>query len=129
MRKSRFLFALLTFMMMSVCVFAQKQSFSGTVTDENGEPIIGASVVEKGTSNGSITDIDGRFSVLVEPGTTLVFSYVGYANVEMTAAPNMHVVLREDAQVLDNFVVIGYGVQKKCGDRLDCEGECRRPGG
>ncbi len=113
MRKSRFLFALLTFMMMSVCVFAQKQSFSGTVTDENGEPIIGASVVEKGTSNGSITDIDGRFSVLVEPGTTLVFSYVGYANVEMTAAPNMHVVLREDAQVLDNFVVIGYGVQKK----------------
>ena len=100
-------------MMMSVCVFAQKQSFSGTVTDENGEPIIGASVVEKGTSNGSITDIDGRFSVLVEPGTTLVFSYVGYANVEMTAAPNMHVVLREDAQVLDNFVVIGYGVQKK----------------
>ena len=113
MKKGSFLFALLTFLMMSVSTFAQKQNFSGTVYDSSGEPIIGASVIEKGTSNGAIADIDGHFTVSVNPGATLVISYIGYQTVETTAANDMNVTLQEDSQLLGDVVVIGYGVQKK----------------
>ena len=113
MKTGRFLLVLLASMMMSITTFAQKRSFSGTVLDDGGIPVIGASVVEKGTANGSITDIDGNFTVSVEPGATLVVSFIGYKTVELKATPNMQVVLQEDALTMENLVVIGYGVQKK----------------
>ena len=106
MKTGRFLLVLLTLLMMSISTFAQKQNFSGTVLDDSGMPIIGASVVEKGSSNGAITDIDGNFTLSVEPGTTLVVSYLGYKSVELKAIPNMRVELQEDSQTLDNLVVI-----------------------
>ena len=113
MKRARILLTLLASIVMSITAFAQKQHFSGTVFDEEGLPVIGASVVEKGTSNGAVTDFDGNFTVEVAPGATLVVSYVGYSNVEVAAAPSMRITLKEDSQLLDNVVVIGYGVQKK----------------
>ncbi len=91
----------------------KKQSVSGLVKDAAGEPVIGASVVEKGTSNGSITDLNGRFMLNVNPDATLVISYIGYKNAEMKAAPDMNVTLKEDTEVLDEVVVVGFGTQKK----------------
>ena len=113
MNKKRFLLALLTFMVMSITAFAQKQNVSGTVTDNYGEPVIGATVVEKGTSNGTVTDIDGQFSLSVNRGATLVVTYVGFKGMEVAASPNMSLTLEEDNSQLDEVVVIGYGVQKK----------------
>lgn len=113
MKKSRYLFMLLALLFVSMTTYAQKQAYSGVVVDTKNEPVIGASVVQKGTSNGVITDFDGNFNVSVEPGATLVISYVGYKTQEVTAKNNMHVVLHEDEQVLSDVVVIGYGVQKK----------------
>ena len=111
MKKSRYLWLLLALMMSMV---TRAQSILGTVTDENGEPIIGASVVEKGNpQNGSITDFDGNFNVKVSEGTTIIISYIGYVTQELRATRGMKVVLKEDAQTLQDVVVIGYGVQKK----------------
>lgn len=112
MYKPRYLMFLLV-LLMTISVMAQKQIFKGIVKDAHGEPIIGASVVEKGSSNGSITDFDGNFSVSTTHGATLVVSYIGYKSQEVKAKENMNITLQEDAQVLDNVVVIGYGVQKK----------------
>lgn len=95
-----------------VSMVTRAQGILGTVTDENGEPVIGASVVEKGNpQNGSITDFDGNFNVKVSEGTTIVISYIGYLTQELRATPGMKVVLKEDAQTLQDVVVIGYGVQ------------------
>lgn len=91
----------------------QSQSLSGTVTDANGEPIIGASVIEKGTTNGIITDLDGKFKLIAKQGATLVISFVGYQTQEVKATKVMRIVLKEDAKVLDEVVVVGYGTQKK----------------
>ena len=111
MKKSRYLWLLLALM---VSMVTRAQGILGTVTDENGEPVIGASVVEKGNpQNGSITDFDGNFNVKVSEGTTIVISYIGYLTQELRATPGMKVVLKEDAQTLQDVVVIGYGVQKK----------------
>jgi TonB-linked SusC/RagA family outer membrane protein len=96
----------------SLVAFAQ-QRVSGTVVDSNGEPIIGASVVEKGTTNGVVTDIDGKFSLNVNTGKTLAISYVGYKAVDVAAAANLSVVLEEDVLLLDDVVVIGYGTMEK----------------
>lgn len=112
MKKSR-LVILLFALMMSIASFAQKQTFSGTVVDSNGDAVIGASVVLKGTSVGSITDLDGHFTINVEPGQTLTVSFVGYKTVEVKAAPNMSITLTDDEAMLNDVVVIGYGVQKK----------------
>lgn len=85
----------------------------GQVTDANG-PMVGASVVENGTTNGAITDADGRYSLSVTEGSALVFSYVGYVNKELAATPGEHnVMLQEESTELDDVVVVGYGVQKK----------------
>ena len=88
---------------------------SGVVTSAtDGEPIIGANVMVKGTTNGTITDIDGNYSVSVEKGQTLVFSYIGFERSEQkVAGPKLDVVLSEDNEALEEVVVIGYGVQKK----------------
>ena len=87
---------------------------SGTVTDNVlGEPIIGASVVEVGTTNGTITDLDGNFTLQVKSGAQLQFSFVGYVTQVLAAAPNMNVVLAEDNELLEEVVVTGYTTQRK----------------
>lgn len=93
----------------------QKQSVSGTIKDQSGEPVIGASILEKGTTNGTITDFDGNFTLNVAPGATLVISYIGYKNQEVKVVPGklLNILLEEDTETLDEVVVVGYGVQKK----------------
>ena len=113
MKKSRFLFLLLSFMMMSATALAQKRTYQGVVVDDQNEPVIGASVVQKGTSNGTATDFEGNFTVSVDAGSTLVISYIGYVTQEVKAADHLKVVLKSDQKLLDEVVVIGYGVQKK----------------
>ena len=100
---------------LSVSVMASAQNLiTGTVTDESGEPLIGASLAEKGNErNGATTDIDGHFSINVTSGTTIIASYIGYETQEVTARNNMTVVLKEEGVSLDEVMVIGYGVQKK----------------
>ena len=94
--------------------FAQDNAVAnGVVRDADGEPIIGANVVEKGTSNGTITDFDGKFSLSVQRNATLVISYVGMKEREVRASKNMIINLQEDTEVLDELVVVGYGTQKK----------------
>lgn len=92
---------------------AQTMQVQGNVIDTQKEPMIGVSVLEKGTTNGCITDLDGNFTLTVQSGATLVFSYIGYVTQELKATPKMAVVLKEDSQTLDEVVVVGYGVQKK----------------
>lgn len=104
----------------SMLAFAQQQTVTGTVYDESGLPLIGVSVQEKGTSNGAITDIDGKFSVKLSPeatggGKILIFSYIGYKTQEVSldGRTDIQVTLSEDAEQLEEVVVVGYGVQKK----------------
>lgn len=94
---------------------AQSIQLRGTVTDTTGEPVIGASVVEKGTTNGLITDLDGKFTLTINPNATIVVSYVGYKTQEVAVKgqKDIKVVLKEDAQMLEETVVIGYGTMKK----------------
>lgn len=91
------------------------QAITGTVTDEYGDPIIGANVVEEGTTNGIITDIDGKFSLSVSPGSKIQISYIGYIsqNIKVGNKKNFEVILKEDSQALEEIVVVGYGTQKK----------------
>ncbi len=105
---------LLSFMLMFVCTILYAQTeITGTVVDETGETVIGATVVEKGTNNGTVTDFDGVFTLKVNPGATLVFSYVGFLNVEMPASNGMVVTMKEDALALNEIVVTGYTTQRK----------------
>lgn len=93
----------------------QKKRVSGTVLDPFGEPVIGANVVEKGTMNGIITDINGKFALDVVSGATLVISYIGYTTIEVPVAnkENLTITLKEDTETLEEVVVVGYGTQKK----------------
>ncbi len=92
---------------------AQEINVSGTVVDESGLTLPGVSILEKGTTNGTITDIDGKFSLSVRGDKVLVFSYVGYAQQELKAAPNMHVKMMQVMLGLDEVLVVGYGTQSK----------------
>lgn len=98
-------------------VIAQSQTIrvSGTVVDQTTrEPIIGANVVEKGTTNGNITDLDGTFTLNVNRGATLTISYVGYVNQEIQASSSaMNILLKEDSQALGEVIVVGYGTQRR----------------
>ena len=86
----------------------------GVILDEQGQPVLGASVFEKGNqSNGTVADLEGNFQISVPAGATLVISSIGYASVELPASAAMRVVLQEDATLLEETVVVGYGVQKK----------------
>ena len=97
-----------------VSMATRAQGILGTVTDDLGEPVIGASVVEKGNpQNGTITDFDGNFNIKVSEGAPIIISYIGYVSQEVKANNGMTVTLKEDAQTLQDVVVIGYGVQKK----------------
>ena len=92
---------------------AQNRAISGKVIDNGGQPIIGAAVMVPGTSTGATTDLNGNFSLGVASGTALEVSCIGYATRTVTAAENMVITLEEDAEILEETVVIGYGVQKK----------------
>ena len=92
----------------------QKRIVGGTVVDSNNEPLVGVIVQEKGTSNGTMTDINGHFSLsLTRSDAQIVVSYVGFLTQTLTASDNMDIVLKEDNQQLDEVVVVGYGTQKK----------------
>ena len=108
----RFLLSLVLMVAGTSFVCAQSE-ITGTVVDVTGEPIIGASVMEKGTSNGTITDFDGNFKLKVEPGTILVFSYVGFEKQEVAAAPGMQVTMKDNTAELNEVVVTGYQTQRK----------------
>ncbi len=86
---------------------------SGVIVDAQGEPIVGASVVEKGTTNGVMADVSGKFSLRVKSGATLEISCVGYTTVSVKAGANLKVVLKDDANLLNETVVVGFGAQKK----------------
>lgn len=96
-------------------VTQQAKKITGVVVDSKGEPIIGANVVEKGTTNGTITDFDGKFILEVSDNATLQFSYIGFmpTTVAIAGQTSLNVRLREDTQALDEVVVVGYGTQKK----------------
>lgn len=93
----------------------QKKSIRGTIVDQNGEAIIGANIMEKGTTNGTVTDMDGRFSLNVENNAVIQISYIGYLGQDInTEGKTMfNIVLLEDMQALDEVVVVGFGTQKK----------------
>ena len=98
---------------LSVSAFAQS-TITGQVKDATGEPVIGASVLINGTSNGTVTDLDGNFSVSVQPGATLTISYIGFQKQQVAATNGMVITLQEDqAQQMNEVVVIGYGAVKK----------------
>ncbi|MDR3268745.1 MAG: TonB-dependent receptor [Tannerella sp.] len=98
----------------SLAAFAQKQ-VTGMVTDVNSEPIIGANIVEKGTVNGTITDVDGKFSLTVSDNAVLHISFIGYVAQEIAVRnqTSLNVTLQEDAQALEEIVVVGYGSVRK----------------
>ena len=98
--------------MLCTIMYAQTE-ITGTVVDDFGEGIIGATVMEKGTSNGTLTDFDGNFKLKVQAGKTLVFSYIGYLTQELPAQKGMKVTLQEDALSLNEVVVTGYTTQRK----------------
>ena len=111
MKKSSILLMLMA-LFMSVTSFAQ--GIKGTVIDENGEPVIGATVAEKSNAkNATITDFDGNFTVNVKAGQVITVTYVGYQTFEGAAKNGMTINLKPDNKVLDEVVVVGYGVQKK----------------
>ena len=95
-----------------VAAVQQTRQATGQVQDSQG-PLIGATVMEKGTTNGTVTDFDGNFSLNVQPGATLVISYVGYESQEVKAGDNLKVKMKEDGHVVNEVVVIGYGTQRR----------------
>ena len=96
----------------SVASVQQTKQATGHVADSQG-PLIGATVMEKGTNNGTVTDFNGNFSLNVKPGATLVISYVGYESQEIKAGDNVVVNLKEDGHLVNEVVVIGYGTQRR----------------
>ena len=104
-------------MMLAVMFFAldvsAQATINGHVKDETGEGVIGASVVVKGTSNGTVTDFDGNFSLKCQPGATLVFTYIGFNPQEQPAKDGMEITLKEDVAQLNEVVVVGYGSMAK----------------
>ena len=109
------LFLLVCLVLSGTTVFAQEKTVTGVVTDSFNEPLIGASIVVQGTTNGVITDLDGKYSIKVTPGATLQFSYVGMEkqSIKVGNQSIINVQLKDDSQMLAETVVIGYGSAKK----------------
>ena len=108
------LFTLVIGLFLSVGAFAQQIAVKGIVKDTTGEPVIGANVLVKGTTNGTITDFDGNFQLMANKGDIIVISFIGFTAQELPAtAELMNVVLKDDSEMLSEVVVIGYGVAKK----------------
>ena len=104
---------LFLFAPVSLLLAQTKVKVRGQVSDANG-PLVGASVIEFGTTNGVTTDVEGRYTLTVPEGATLLFSYIGYVSQELTATEGVHdITLKEESTRLDDVVVVGYGVQKK----------------
>ena len=91
------------------------KNISGTVTDPNGEPLPGVTIMVQGTNNGTITDLDGKYQITAPQGAKLVFSFIGYTNsvIEVGAGSTFNVTMEEDSQELEEVVIVGYGQQKK----------------
>ena len=106
---------LLAFLLLSIsCAFAQKLTVKGTVLDETGQSIIGATVREKGVeTNGASTDLDGHFTLTVNQGATIIVSYVGYKTQEVKAAPQLTIKMAPDNELLDEVIVVAFGTAKK----------------
>jgi len=102
-----------SFFSLLLCTIMYAQEIGGNVVDATGEPVIGATVMEKGTSNGTVTDFDGNFKLKVAAGKTLTFSYIGYQTQELPAADGMKVTMQDDALALNEVVVTGYTTQRK----------------
>ena len=113
--KGMMLLVLFIALLSPMSVWAQSIQLTGTVTDASNEPIIGASVVEKGTTNGVITDFEGNFTMNVSAKATIVISYVGFQTQEiaLNGRNQIKTILKEDTEVLDEVVVVGYGTMKK----------------
>ena len=109
------LFASVPNMIPSITQQSDTYMLTGTVIDEVGTPVIGANIIEKSTSNGAVTDLDGNFSIQIHKNSRLVISYIGYSDQEIAVngAQTLRIVLKEDSQALDELVVVGYGTQKK----------------
>ena len=105
--------ALICGLILSITAFAQQITVNGNVVDATGEPIIGATVRVAGQQGGVITDFDGNFHIQANSGATITVSYVGYQEAQVAAAPRVNIVLQDDAQLLKDVVVIGYGTVKK----------------
>lgn len=120
----KFLLLCLVGMLMAVQSFAQAITVNGIVKDKTGEAVIGANVVVKGTTNGCITDFDGNFSLEANQGDILVVSFVGYQSQELPASTDMQIVLKEDAELLDDVIVIGYAT----GSQRTVSGAIKRVG-
>ena len=112
--KKKNIVLLLCFSLYTICMQAQAQTITGKVIDTKSEPLIGVSVSVQGTSNGTITDFDGLYSIAVQPGQQLTFSYIGMKTQTITVDSSniINVTLEDDAQVLSDVVVIGYGSAK-----------------
>ena len=113
MKKRLILSAFFAFVLAVAPVFAQVAATGVIVDEKTGEPVIGASVLEEGTTNGTITDFDGNFQLNVASGAQLVISYVGYKTQNVAAAANLRINLAEDSEVLEEVVVTGYTTQRK----------------
>ena len=107
--------ATLSLSMLCLVALAQGRQVTGTIIDSTGDPVIGANVLEVGTTNGVITDIDGNFRLMVQPNAKLQISFIGYITQVITVGNqnNIKVTLKDDAQALDEVVVVGYGSMKK----------------
>ncbi|MBF0574376.1 SusC/RagA family TonB-linked outer membrane protein [Dysgonomonas sp. GY617] len=113
---TRYMFLTMIFLLLSLAYsYAQQRTVKGSVYDENNEPIIGASVTVKGTSIGTITDLDGIFSIEAKASDILEVGYIGYVkqSVPVAGQSQIKIVLKEDTQLLDEVVVVGYGIMKK----------------
>ena len=114
-KQERFVLFLMLLLLFPLGALAQQKLIKGQVVDEMGEPIIGATVMVKGVTGGTITDIDGNFSIQGKVGSTLSVTYVGYAplQVKVTKQEGNRLVMKEDAKVLDEVVVVGMDTQKR----------------
>ena len=114
-KNPRYWLALLLSVVFSLSVYAQNITVKGTVSDESGEPLMGATVLVKGTNNGVATDLDGNYSISAPAKGTLVFSYIGYDNLEMpvNGRSTIDVVMQSNSMMLDEVVAIGYGTVRK----------------
>ncbi|MDR0507235.1 MAG: carboxypeptidase-like regulatory domain-containing protein, partial [Dysgonamonadaceae bacterium] len=103
------------FLLFPFCSFAQSVSVSGVITDQSGEVLIGVSIVESGTANGTVSNVDGQYRITVSPNAKLTFTYIGYSvqTVEVNGRQTINVTLTENDKLLEEVVVIGYGTMKK----------------
>jgi len=114
MKSKSFLSLLLVLLLSTTSVWAQALKVTGVVIDGTfNEPLLGATILEKGTTNGTTTDMDGNFSLSVNPGAELVISFVGYIAVTQPASASMNITLQEDKQTLEETVVVGYQTARK----------------